>query len=79
VTGWLVYNKENPLPDPKVIDEFNHYDDYTLVPHDKEPLLLNPDQTVTLDVISMYFVTLPGRSYHLSRKTANVYQSGQLR
>lgn len=54
VTGWLVYNKDAPLPDPAVVDEFNHYDDFTLVPLDKEPLFPEADQTITLDVISKF-------------------------
>lgn len=34
VTGWLVYNDKEPLPDPTLLDEFDPFDDYTLVPQD---------------------------------------------
>lgn len=51
-----MYNKDSPLPEPALIDEFNHYDDFTLIPYDKEPLFADADQTFTLDVISMLFV-----------------------
>lgn len=51
VTGWLVYDDTKPLPDPALVDEFNDFDDATLVPFDQMPLLPEPDQVVTLDVI----------------------------
>ncbi|OBT89259.1 hypothetical protein VE02_02612 [Pseudogymnoascus sp. 03VT05] len=51
VTGWLVYDKSKPLPEPKLIDEFTDMDDFDLVPHDKEPLLGDADQTITLEVM----------------------------
>ncbi|OAF62280.1 hypothetical protein VC83_01092 [Pseudogymnoascus destructans] len=51
VTGWLVYDKSKPLPQPKLIDEFTDIDDFDLVPHDKEPLLGDADQTITLEVM----------------------------
>ncbi|KFY74179.1 hypothetical protein V499_05777 [Pseudogymnoascus sp. VKM F-103] len=51
VTGWLVYDNSKPLPEPKLIDEFTDIDDFDLVPHDKEPLLGDADQTITLEVM----------------------------
>ncbi|OBT50152.1 hypothetical protein VE04_09138 [Pseudogymnoascus sp. 24MN13] len=51
VTGWLVYDESKPLPEPKLIDEFTDIDDFDLVPHDKEPLLGDADQTITLEVM----------------------------
>jgi iron transport multicopper oxidase len=51
VTGWLVYDKTKALPAPAEIDEFNDFDDFTLVPYDKQPLLPAPDQVITLDVV----------------------------
>ncbi|OIW27958.1 hypothetical protein CONLIGDRAFT_682964 [Coniochaeta ligniaria NRRL 30616] len=51
VTGWLVYDKALPLPDPALVDEFDIFDDMTLQPYDNEPLFGEPDQTVTLSVI----------------------------
>ncbi|KFZ13800.1 hypothetical protein V501_03522 [Pseudogymnoascus sp. VKM F-4519 (FW-2642)] len=51
VTGWLVYDESKPLPEPKLIDEFTDIDDFDLVPHDKEPLLGDADQTIILEVV----------------------------
>ena len=51
MTGWLVYDEANTNPDPALIDELNDFDDFTLVPYDKKPLLPEPDQVITLDVV----------------------------
>lgn len=51
-TGWLVYDQNKPLPQPALVIEFNHYDDFSLVPYDKAGLYSDADQTITLDVIS---------------------------
>ncbi|KAG0647818.1 Cell surface ferroxidase fetC [Hyphodiscus hymeniophilus] len=51
VTGWLVYDEANANPVPELLDEFNDFDDFTLVPFDKMALLPEPDQVITLDVI----------------------------
>ncbi|KAK0705353.1 Cupredoxin [Lasiosphaeris hirsuta] len=51
VTGWLVYDLKEPLPDPAEIYEFDPFDDMTLVPWDNQTLLGEPDQTISLDVI----------------------------
>jgi iron transport multicopper oxidase len=51
VTGWLVYDESKPLPTPSFVDELNAFDDFTLVPFDKKPLLPEADQVITLDVI----------------------------
>ncbi|KAL1302666.1 hypothetical protein AAFC00_003031 [Neodothiora populina] len=50
VTGWLVYDKAAPLPEPVVIDEFDPYDDFNLVPVDGEELYEQADYTITLDL-----------------------------
>lgn len=50
-TSHLVYNKDLPLPDAQLVDELKEFDDFTLVPFDKEPLYPEPDQTISLDVI----------------------------
>ena len=50
-TGWLVYDSAKPNPDPAFTNEFNDFDDFTLVPYDKQPLLPEPDQVITFDVI----------------------------
>jgi iron transport multicopper oxidase len=51
VTGWLVYDSANPLPQPAVINEYNDFDDITLQAYDQEPLWENPAYTITVDFI----------------------------
>lgn len=51
VTGWLVYDETKSLPAPANLTEFDPFDDMTLVPYDKQELLENPVQSITLDVI----------------------------
>lgn len=50
VTGWLVYDESKPKPSPKEVQAFEPFDDFSLVPYDKESLLDRIDRTVTLDV-----------------------------
>ncbi|KAL8697118.1 MAG: hypothetical protein Q9224_002461, partial [Gallowayella concinna] len=50
VTGWLVYSESAELPTPAFVDQFEPFDDFTLVPHDKLPIFENPDYSVQLDV-----------------------------
>ncbi|KAH0442270.1 multicopper oxidase [Colletotrichum camelliae] len=51
VTGWLVYDSSKPMNQAATLDNFAPFDDMTLVPYDKQPLLTSPSQTVELDVI----------------------------
>ncbi|KAL0940862.1 iron transport multicopper oxidase fet3 precursor [Colletotrichum truncatum] len=51
VTGWLVYDDSKPTKPPVILDAFDPFDDMTLVPFDKQPLLPPPSKTVELDVI----------------------------
>ncbi|RMZ85754.1 hypothetical protein DV737_g470, partial [Chaetothyriales sp. CBS 132003] len=51
VTSYLVYDDQAELPTPAFVDEFDPFDDMTLVPYDKEELLPDPDVTVQLDVV----------------------------
>lgn len=51
VTGWLMYNKDKPRPEAGFVDELDPFDDVTLVPFDKQPILGEPDQTVQVSVI----------------------------
>ncbi|KAK4453704.1 Cupredoxin [Podospora aff. communis PSN243] len=52
VTGWLVYDSKAPLPEPEILDgPLEPFDDMILEPWDGQPLLGDPDQVVTLDVI----------------------------
>ncbi|KAL9048532.1 MAG: hypothetical protein Q9206_005983 [Seirophora lacunosa] len=50
VTGWLVYDKAAPLPTPAFIESFEPFDDFTLVPYDREPIFDNVDYSFNLDV-----------------------------
>jgi iron transport multicopper oxidase len=51
VTGWLVYDDSQSFPDPALVDDFDPFDDMTLLPYDNQTILGEPDQTVELDVI----------------------------
>lgn len=51
MTGWLVYDDAMPLPEPAEVAGFDDFNDFTLVPYDKQPLLPEPDQVITLDVV----------------------------
>ncbi|KAL8947295.1 MAG: hypothetical protein Q9222_006412 [Ikaeria aurantiellina] len=50
VTGWLIYDKTAPLPSPALIDAFEPFDDFTLIPYDRQPLLSEVDYSFNLDV-----------------------------
>ena len=51
VTGWLVYDDSKAKPEAKLIDSFDaQFDDFTLVPYDKESIYDNVDQSITLDM-----------------------------
>ena len=50
VSSFLVYNSEVEMPEPAFIDEYNEFDDYTLVPFDKEEIYDDPDFKMQLDV-----------------------------
>jgi iron transport multicopper oxidase len=43
-----MYNDGAEQPTPGLLDEFDPFDDYTLVPQDGEPLYDNVDYSVTL-------------------------------
>ncbi|KAI4153763.1 MAG: hypothetical protein L6R39_001500 [Caloplaca ligustica] len=50
VTGWLVYDKAAPLPPPALVDSFEPFDDFILVPYDRLPILDKVDHSIELDV-----------------------------
>ena len=50
VTGWLQYNSKADLPAATLVDEYNDFDDWTLVPYDRQPLFENPNHSVQLDM-----------------------------
>ena len=45
-----MYNKSAPKPKPAIIDNFEPFDDYTLVPEDGLELYDYVDQSITLDL-----------------------------
>ncbi|KAL1592236.1 hypothetical protein SLS60_011313 [Paraconiothyrium brasiliense] len=61
VTGWLVYDDTKEKPVPKEIDSFEPFDDFSLVPQDKEELAFFNDQTyVAPKVPTLYTVLSTG-------------------
>ncbi|KAL1643374.1 hypothetical protein SLS61_009296 [Didymella pomorum] len=51
VTGWLVYDNSKPKPEAKAIDSFDsQFDDFTLVPYDKEGIYTDVSRSITLDM-----------------------------
>ncbi|KAF1844187.1 multicopper oxidase [Cucurbitaria berberidis CBS 394.84] len=50
VTGWLVYDDKKDKPAAKEIEAFEPFDDFNLVPYDKEGLYDKVDQSITLDL-----------------------------
>ena len=49
VTGWLVYDDKKPLPVPALIDEFEPFDDFTLVPQDGLKLFDKVDHRIEMN------------------------------
>jgi iron transport multicopper oxidase len=50
VTGWLEYDSDKKLPQAAVLNDFEPYDDFNLVPTDGEKLLEKADHTISLDL-----------------------------
>ena len=50
MTGWLVYDETKSKPEPKEVEAFEPFDDFNLVPYDKEQLLDRVDHSITLDL-----------------------------
>jgi iron transport multicopper oxidase len=50
VTGWLVYDDTKSKPAPKEVEAFEPFDDFNLVPYDKEGVLGRVDHSITLDL-----------------------------
>jgi iron transport multicopper oxidase len=50
VTGWLVYDESKENPEAKEIAEFDPFDDFTLVPEDKEGIYDHVDHSVELNM-----------------------------
>ncbi|MCJ1314549.1 hypothetical protein MMC25_008231 [Agyrium rufum] len=51
VTGWLVYDLTKKLPVPMLVDEFVPFDDFALVPTDREEIFDNVDYSFELEVV----------------------------
>ena len=49
VTGWLVYDSANDNPDAAMLDEFEPFDDFTLVPRDGLALYDQVDYSIQMD------------------------------
>jgi len=47
----LVYDKAAKLPTPVVLDEFTPFDDFILVPYDREKIYDNVSQTLVLNMV----------------------------
>ncbi|KAL9104942.1 MAG: hypothetical protein Q9163_000187 [Psora crenata] len=50
VTGWLIYDEAADKPSPTLVDAFEPFDDFTLVPWDAEGLMGEVDYSFNLDV-----------------------------
>lgn len=50
MTGWLVYDDGADMPKPALIDNFQPYDDYTLLPYDRLPIFDRVDYSFNLDM-----------------------------
>ena len=50
VTGWLVYDDTKDMPAAKEVPTFEPFDDFALVPYDKEELFDHVDRSITLDL-----------------------------
>ena len=46
-----MYDKANELPSPAILNEFDPFDDFTLIPIDGEELLGDPDHSLSFEVI----------------------------
>jgi iron transport multicopper oxidase len=50
VTGWLVYNDAKEKPAPKEVESFDPFDDFKLIPYDKEEIYDHVDHQIQLDM-----------------------------
>ncbi|KZL71998.1 multicopper oxidase, partial [Colletotrichum tofieldiae] len=50
VTGWLVYDDKKPLPEPAAVDDFDPFDDFELVPFDKQEVYDKVDYSFSFNV-----------------------------
>jgi iron transport multicopper oxidase len=49
ITGYIIYDDSKPLPPPLVVNKWEPVDDVTFEALDRQGLLGNPDNTITLD------------------------------
>lgn len=50
MTAWLVYDDAKEKAPAKEIESFDPFDDFTLVPEDKEDLYTTVDHSIQLDL-----------------------------
>lgn len=50
VTGWLVYNESQKLGPASMIENYDPYDDFFLIPEDGEALYSSFDHSITLNL-----------------------------
>ncbi|GKT92719.1 LOW QUALITY PROTEIN: multicopper oxidase [Colletotrichum tofieldiae] len=50
VTGWLVYDDKKPLPEPAAVDDFDPFDDFELVPFDKQEVYDKVDYSFSFNL-----------------------------
>lgn len=50
VTSYLMYSPDEPLPIPSYNEPLNPFDDFRLIPVDRQPLYTDPDQLVLLNL-----------------------------
>lgn len=50
VTGWLIYNDNAEKPAAALLDSFEPFDDYTLVPQDGLEIFTDVDYSFNLDL-----------------------------
>jgi iron transport multicopper oxidase len=50
VTGWLMYDDKVVKPSPALLETFEPFDDYTLVPQDRLEIYSNVDYSFNLDL-----------------------------
>ena len=56
VTGWLVYDQSKSLPAPTILDSFDPFDDFTLIPYDRMELLDKVDYSLSLVVKMVHLI-----------------------
>jgi iron transport multicopper oxidase len=64
VYGFLVYDSKKPLPAVKPLRDFNVFDDFQLIPRDRQKALTNVDQQI---ILTMDFERAPDNDNGINR------------